>query len=102
MSATGTPQPQRVIAQYLTVGGTTVDITPGMTTQPNAQPHELVATCTGCQQARTVSTYRTEYTGEHPYGNDVDCPERAETDARDWAQDHATTCRAIPKPEVGR
>lgn len=69
-----TPWPEGVIARYLTVAGATVDVTD--TERPDAQ-------CGGCPQtfvehSRYIST-------------DLDT-------VHCWAQKHAETCRALPRP----
>lgn len=67
--------PEGIIARYLTVGGATVGIT--VETADPANPL-YVPRCGGCGT-----------TAPH----DLD-----EYDARIWAQTHAETCRALPRP----
>jgi hypothetical protein len=65
--------PEGVIARYLTVGGATVDLTPGV-------KDHVAHRCTGCGK------------GSSAFGN-------FEVNAREYAQSHAEVCRALPKPE---
>lgn len=81
--------PSTVIAQYLTVGGATVDIT--------HEPYKggLFARCLGCtwhHRARTEDKY--DDTPEQTAAR-ID---EAMPEARNHAQAHAETCRAIPRP----
>ncbi|WP_107055243.1 hypothetical protein [Streptomyces sp. NRRL B-1381] len=70
---TQTPWPEHTLARYLTVGGATVDI------------DELnMSRCTGCNEDDSDDRFVSR-------GN----PLRR---ARRWAQSHAETCRAMPKP----
>ncbi|MFI8351294.1 hypothetical protein [Streptomyces sp. NPDC085596] len=85
--------PESVIARYLTVGGATVDIT------HTSHSGYVVATCNGCGNDHDIPTN----------GRLDDTPEEQERrvdqvlpDARDWAQDHAETCRAMPRPAASR
>lgn len=80
-----TAWPAGVIARYLTVGGATVDITHG------TDPDLTLAVCGGCQQ-QDVERWRV-HAGRYDSGS-----EGALTDARRWAQSHAATCRAMPRP----
>jgi hypothetical protein len=97
--------PEGVIARYLTVAGATVDLarkqirhtfpdgilgTRGLTS----------ATCTGCPASGEFPHWRTR-TGTWSGSWDEDIPaEKADADARDWAQAHAEKCRALPRPAV--
>lgn len=94
----GAAWPEGVIARYLTVGGATVDLTLRHTLHATPEPFETLATCTGCPASKQVSHYRAlvPMFGGHP----VEEHEReiADAQARDWAQAHAETCRALPKP----
>jgi hypothetical protein len=74
--------PASVIARYLTVGGAHVDIS----VIADSTSHSVF--CSGCQYdsmftSGGLSTYVTEQT---------------EQEARRWAQAHAETCRAMPRP----
>lgn len=104
--STQTAWPENVIARYLTVAGSSlgrddlaVDITCIQTARKKGRNGEevgditLVAHCSGCSD-RDEATYEGLYLGlvepvlKSFYGNH----------SREWAQEHAETCRAIPKP----
>lgn len=93
--------PEGVVARYLTVGGATVDITELHTLPPNPEPYATSAACTGCPATKEAGHYRSVY-GDYGGSWDEHEPEAAEQKAREWAQAHAETCRALPKPEVKR
>lgn len=93
-----TAWPEGVIARYLTVGGATVDLTVRYTLPPEPEPFATLASCTGCPAAKETSHYRARYTSTEPFGVDEHIPEAADEEARVWAQAHAATCRAMPKP----
>ncbi|MET7437016.1 hypothetical protein ACWERY_16135 [Streptomyces sp. NPDC004082] len=83
--------PEGVIARYLTVGGATVDIT------YSTKSGLLTNACTGCSIAEHTNTN----------GAVTDSPEEEQARveeclpiARRWAQEHAETCRALPRPAV--
>ncbi|NUV65682.1 hypothetical protein G6W57_00945 [Streptomyces sp. CAI-121] len=91
-----TAWPENVIARYLTVGGATVNLTDQLNVLTPPQPYATLATCTGCPAFSEHSHHRlvwgmTVQREEHQ-------PEVAVQDAREWAQSHAETCRAMPKP----
>ncbi|MFI2084338.1 hypothetical protein ACH43Y_28765 [Streptomyces rubiginosohelvolus] len=91
-----TDWPENVLARYLTVGGATVDLTHRLTVQTPPAPLATLASCTGCPTAEEFSHYRVirgmvTQRQEH-------VPTAAGEQARAWAQSHAGTCRAIPKP----
>ncbi|MFI0005751.1 hypothetical protein ACH4NR_36945 [Streptomyces globisporus] len=106
MTRTHTPWPTGVIARYLTVAGSSlsrddiaVDITCTQTAREKGRNDQevgditLVAHCSGCSD-RDETTYEGLYLAlvgtvlESFYGDHT----------REWAQTHAQTCRAIPKP----
>ena len=100
--AVQTTWPEGVIARYLTVGGATVDLTAKQI--PHTFPDGIsgtrgltVASCTGCSAS---SDFPHWHIRKGTYGGswDEDIPEKANTDARDWAQAHADKCRAMPRP----
>ena len=77
----------RPIARYLTVGGSTVDLA------YVSHSGLLKATCAGCGAAEVIDTG----------GLVTDPPEKEDArvddvlpEARQWAQTHAETCRAMP------
>lgn len=87
-------------ARYLTVGGATVNVTRTTAdpTSDDASPSDsTIVHCHGCDTAN-----RHDWdTRPHGYLLSVtEAEERASTDACDWAQAHAATCRAMPRPEV--
>ncbi|MEU5325631.1 hypothetical protein [Streptomyces parvus] len=90
--STQTAWPTGVIARYLTVGGATVDLTHRLTVHNPPKPFATLASCAGCPATEEVSHYRTNW------GDEDRDPDAADEDARIWAQEHAETCRAIPKP----
>ncbi|MDX3336908.1 hypothetical protein [Streptomyces sp. ME02-6979.5a] len=90
--STQTAWPTGVIARYLTVGGATVDLTHRLTVHTPPKPFATLASCAGCPATEEVSHYRSNW------GEEEHDPEAADADARIWAQSHAETCRAIPKP----
>jgi hypothetical protein len=72
-STSQTPWPDGVIARYLTVAAATVDLRP----QPRNEKTHAYADCTGC--GLHIHWARTEY-------------------VREYAQEHAEKCRALPRP----
>ncbi|OKI14220.1 hypothetical protein [Streptomyces sp. CB03911] len=82
-----TTWPADIIARYLTVANAHVDINP----IEHSTSHS--ATCHGCKakQLLTGAGLDGYYTAEY-------ITKKTEQDARHWAQTHASTCRAIPKP----
>ncbi|MYR36338.1 hypothetical protein GTX14_04620 [Streptomyces sp. SID4944] len=97
---TQTAWPENVIARYLTAGGATVDLTHRLTVHNPPEPFATLATCTGCPVTEERGHYRTYYPSGGFLGDAVEEhePEAADAQARAWAQSHAETCRAIPKP----
>ncbi|NUS76697.1 MAG: hypothetical protein HOV70_10920 [Streptomyces sp.] len=72
------------------------DLTHKLTAQTPPAPLATLASCTGCPTVEEVSHYRlirgmAMQRQEHE-------PAAADAKARAWAQSHAETCRAIPKP----
>ena len=109
------PWPEGVVARYLTVGGATVDVSArhtsyevgehGMKSLGNGlsvpvRPETLIdltitAQCTGCPDHQVFENERLypmalDRITEGPYGRQ----------ATRWAQAHAETCRALPRPAV--
>lgn len=74
-------RPESVVGRYLTVGGATVDIRP-VDDSDRDDCHE--ATCAGC--------------GAKDWQRYYSRPVNDEAAARRWAQQHAETCRAMPRP----
>lgn len=93
--------PENVIARYLTVGGATVDLFEESGYYVPTPPTQTRAHCNGCGTEQTEEWGFN--IGAHEYGRE----QPAEFDANgqyatprvhQWAQPHAETCRAIPKP----
>ncbi|MBK3547863.1 hypothetical protein [Streptomyces sp. MBT60] len=93
-----TDWPENVLARYLTVGGATVDLTHKLTVHTPPAPLATLASCTGCPTAEEFSHYRV--IRGMAMQREEHVPAAAEEQARAWAQSHAETCRAIPKPPV--
>lgn len=94
------PWPEGVIARYLTVGGANVDLTVQMNVLTPPEPYATLAACTGCPASSEHNHYRlvwgmTVQREEHQ-------PDLADKDAREWAQSHASECRAMRRPAVTR
>lgn len=88
-----TSWPEGVVARYLTVGGATVDLRHDMHLVTDTEPNETVAKCTACgthhlQQWALYTTIRSNGSAG------------ADAEARNWAQGHAETCRAMLKPDA--
>lgn len=108
-----TAWPEGVVARYLAVGGATVDIT-----TPHAErqvgEHAVVpigdglavrkrpetvfdvtvtARCSGC-----LDEYAGTYLGLFPSALRGLVDSHYGREARNWAQSHAETCRALPRP----
>lgn len=100
-AATQTAWPEGVVARYLTVAGATVDLTHGNRTYPTndgigENRNHTTATCTGCLATDEFSHWRV--VKRMTFDDKVHDPETADQDARNWAQKHAETCRAMPRP----
>ncbi|MGY1579770.1 hypothetical protein [Streptomyces sp. MN13] len=98
-----TAWPAGVVARYLTVGGATVDLTRGNRTYPTddgigENRNHTTATCTGCLATEEFSHWRT-IRGTYSSWEKHD-PGAADQKAREWAQQHAEKCRALPRPGV--
>ena len=77
--------PEGVQARYLTVGGATVDITHDRSS--------ATARCNGC----TDSDTRDWMDDDSSYNPEAQ-ERMAKEDTRRWAQNHSSTCRAMPTP----
>ncbi|MET9604508.1 hypothetical protein ABZZ17_05505 [Streptomyces sp. NPDC006512] len=91
--------PEGVIARYLTVGGATVDLTYRLNALNPPEPFVTLAACGGCPASQEFghwiasgSHFDGTFTEEHD-------PGAGDEKARTWAQSHAETCRAMPRPE---
>lgn len=90
-----------IIARYVTVGTATVDLTHRLNFLTPPEPFATAAACTGCPASKEFSHWFAS--GDHfngTYEEERD-EELANTLARQWAQDHAETCRAMPRPTEG-
>jgi hypothetical protein len=94
---TNTAWPEGVIARYLTLVGSTVDLTHQNETQDGTKK-ETRAACTGCK-ATTTQTWADSYPNHRRPGvTHYQNQDKGDRAARAWAQSHAETCRALPKP----
>lgn len=95
------PWPTACVARYWTVAGATVDITHGDRTTPTddgigeTRNHTLAA-CTGCPATKEFSHWRV--VKRMTFDDKVRDPQAADDEAHQWAQNHASTCRALPRP----
>jgi hypothetical protein len=87
-----TAWPEHVVARYLTLANGTVDLTH----ETESDKTYTWATCTGCTK-RTAHSWANWYRGAHGIVNFQD-QSKGDQEARDWAQDHAEKCRALPNP----
>ncbi|MEU4256288.1 hypothetical protein AB0B42_00590 [Streptomyces fradiae] len=97
-----TAWPKGVIARYLTVAGSalgrddlTVDVET-VTTVDYDDPYATRSTCRACA-ARDERDYD-QYRNYRDYGAEAVRARASQDDARSWAQAHAETCRALPRP----
>lgn len=99
--------PPNVVARYVTIASTvdpeaTVDITATATTRQDdvldveVMDVTLMARCRGCRA--TFNTRLGGLTPNNPPGALLDTDYGHET--REWAQEHADRCRALPRPGV--
>ncbi|MFF8829139.1 hypothetical protein [Streptomyces sp. NPDC015131] len=100
LKKTQTTWPEGVLARYLTVGGATVDVTTRYNAFTPPKPIATLASCTGCPASEEVGHWFGS--GAHFNGTfrEEHDRERADSQAREWAQSHAETCRAMPRPEA--
>lgn len=98
MSLANGAAPVEPFAQYLTVGGATVDITE----HPASRhvPAQSVAECLGCRATKVIDWTARQWNqdiGDYDDERDPDGTSYT-AEARDWAQEHASICRAMPRP----
>lgn len=109
--STSTPQPQpspapptdNVLMRFLTQGGATVELYPHAWTETHYnidnKPRKQIDRegfewrCLGCDETGADKNLRLRGAGYH---------ERQPRESRDEANQHATTCRAMPRPEAGQ
>lgn len=89
--------PEGVIARYLTVGGALVDVSHETLYVDDAKPNTTLARCGGAG----CGSYNDEEWGRWADRFDNGSG-AADSVVREWAQAHAETCRALPKPGVTR
>lgn len=90
-----TDWPEGVIARYLTIAGATVDIDHDTLHLTDTEPNVTGAFCTGCG---TYENFNWSPRSDR-LSNGSTC---ANGDAREWAQKHAESCRAMLKPDGAR
>ncbi|WP_326739125.1 hypothetical protein [Streptomyces sp. NBC_01022] len=75
--------PKNIVARYLTDAGKALaDPTITVDLSENSDESGVLGICRGCESTLDDSRY---------YGRDLGA-------GRDWAQGHAETCRALPRP----
>lgn len=94
------PWPEGVVARYLTVGGAHVDVIEQSGYYSRTEPTETHVTCSGCPATHTVEWGWDGYAAEfgQPQTNFDEGGKSSTPQAREWAQAHAETCRALPRP----
>jgi hypothetical protein len=97
--AQATTWPEGVIARYLTLGGSTVDIATRLNVHNPPKPFAFLVTCSGCPETKEISHYRLRSVLQSWEEHD---PAEAEEAAREFAQAHAEKCRAMPRPDGAR
>lgn len=101
-TAPATAWPEGVIARYLTVGGGHVDLTERSAYYDVEHPTETRVACSACLASKTFKWGWDAYHDEFGTGPQPDFDATGESvlpHARAWAQTHAETCRAMPKPD---
>ncbi|MDF5758765.1 hypothetical protein [Spongiactinospora sp. TRM90649] len=96
MTAQQTAWPDGVIARFLTVGGATVDLTEHADAECPAASR-TVPRCAGCGTQRDFDWLRETWESTAVRYIDTHRHEAAQH-ARNWAQEHAERCRAMPRP----
>ncbi|MFH8792218.1 hypothetical protein [Streptomyces sp. NPDC017941] len=97
------PWPEGVIARYLTVGGAVVELTERSGYHGVTHPTETHGACGACPATATFDWGWNAYHDEFGTGPQPDFDETGHSllpTARAWAQAHAETCRALPRPAV--
>ena len=93
--------PEGAIARYWTVAGATVDLTHGNRDYPTddgigENRNHTLATCTGCPATEEFSHW--QVVKRMTFDDKVRDPQPADDKAHEWAQAHASVCRALPRP----
>lgn len=89
------PWPTGVIARYLTVGGATVDVSHDMHLITDTKPNLTLARCGGANCEASHHERWAPYAFRNDNGS-----KGANQEVGKWAQAHAETCRALPRPEA--
>lgn len=110
---TATAWPEGVIARYVTVGGATVDLSfnlkDGIPYAPTSNGADVrqtvdvtaVGACRGCLEEETATRLGTFRSAWEKQAASELAASRFLVEVRRWAQVHAETCRALPRPTVG-
>jgi hypothetical protein len=96
-----TSWPEGVIARYLAVGGGVVDVTERPGFYGVKHPTETHVSCSACPTSKTFDWGWSPHHDEFGTGPQPDFDETGQDvlpAAREWAQSHAETCRAVPRP----
>lgn len=108
-----TAWPEGVIDRYRTVGGATVDITETKSGEYTSTPPErpelmryytaypvvdltFKAVCGGCRDSKSIECEEVDADHAGCYLDRLTC---YWSNPKDWAQKHAETCRAMPRPD---
>jgi hypothetical protein len=87
------PWPDAVVARYLTVAGATVDVSHDTHLLTDTEPNLTIARCGG----ENCEASHHELWASYAYRND-NGSKGADREVGKWAQGHAETCRALPRP----
>lgn len=88
---TPAPWPDGTQARYLTVANALVDISHDTHLLADTEPDLSIARCGGCEASHH------EPWRDYSYRND-NGSRGADAEVGKWAQAHAETCRALPRP----
>lgn len=88
------PWPDAVIARYRTVGGALVDVSHDMSLIQDTEPNLSIARCGGenCDASHHQPWADFAYRADNG-------SKGADREVGKWAQAHAETCRALPRPQ---
>lgn len=94
--------PAGLVARYAAVGGGVVEVVERSGYFGRTEPTETHAACSACPAARTIEW------GWSAWNEQADIPQedfdesgrRSTPQVREWAQEHAEKCRAMPS-EIG-
>jgi hypothetical protein len=85
--------PEGVVARYVTLAGATVDVSHDMSLIQDTEPNLSIARCGG---ENCDASHHERWT-DYGYRSD-DGSRGADREVGKWAQAHAETCRALPRP----